>query len=130
MQKEKFEIRNMLFLEEDRQKVIEVEGGDVFIIKAIFPRERLEIARAMSVKRNGLPANSFSFDDNYFVERSVLIDSAIVEAPQWWSGSDNCPDDTLLDKLYGEVNDWTREFQEKLKKNKLNRRGAEAGIPG
>jgi len=126
---EKYEVRNMLFLDDDRKKNISI-GKDKFIIRALFPKDRKEIARRMSVEQNGLPANSFSIDDRYMFERSAIIDQGMVESPDWWSNADECPDEDVLEFLYVEIMKWTAEFQEKLKKNRLNKRKPEEQVSG
>ena len=118
---EKYAVRNMLFLEKDRNKDIKL-GNDDFTIKAIFPADRKEIARRVSIEMNGLPANSFSINDRFIFERSAIIDTGIVESPEWWKNADNCPDEEVLQQLYDKLEEWTVEFQEKLKKNRLNKR--------
>lgn len=127
MDGEKYEVRNMLFLEEDRRKELTI-GKDKFIIQALFPKDKKEIARRVSIEQNGLPANSFSADSLYYFERGAAIDQAIVESPEWWKNSESCPDEEFLDKLYREIADWTTGFQEKLKKNKLSKRSSKGQV--
>jgi hypothetical protein len=126
--KEKYSVRNMLFLDEDRTKEIKI-GDDVFKVRALFPKERKEIARRVSIEQNGLPSNSFTMNERFLFERSASIDTAIMESPSWWKNADEAPDEELLNDLYEEINNWTDEFQEKLKKNRLNKRGAEEPVP-
>jgi hypothetical protein len=125
---EKFEVRNMLFLDEDRQKIIEL-GKDMFNIKALFPVDRKAIARRVAMDQNGLPANSYSSQDRYIMERAATIDQAVVESPEWWKNADLCPDESVLDSLYEGIVTWSNEFAEKLKKNKLNKRSEEKQVP-
>lgn len=124
MENKEFKIRNMLFLEDDRQKELKKEN-DIFIIKALFPKEKGNIARAISFMQNGLPANSFTDIDRFIFERQATIDEAIVKSPEWWGGADNCPDEDLLNTLFDDIITWTNNFQENLKKNKLGKRSVQ-----
>lgn len=123
-----YRINDMRFIEEERQKTIKVEG-ETFIIKALFPKDYRDIARKVAIEQNGLAANTFSMDDRYRFQRDVTVDHAIVKSPDWWTNSNACPYETILDSLYGEIQDWTAEFQEMLKKNRFKRGGGESKIP-
>lgn len=124
----KFEVRNMLFLDEDRRKSVKI-GDDVFVVKAIFPREEKDIERRAAYEQQGMPISSFSVDGRYRFLRDATVDVAMVESPAWWKNADACPDSDVLDRLYEEIMLWTREFQEKLKKNQLNQRSPQAKVP-
>ena len=124
---EEYAVRNMLFLDEERQKIEKI-GQDSFKIKALFPPDKKEIARKIAMEFNGLQSAAYSIDDRYIIERGAVIDQAVVEGPEWWKNSDNCPDEEFLDKLYARVLEWSQEFQEKLKKNRLTKRDTKAGI--
>lgn len=129
MRGEEFVIRDMRFKEEQRLKAVTVRD-DAFIILALFPKDYSEIARAEAFRRNGLPANAFDSQNIYRTRRDCTISHAVSEGPDWWKGVDKCPEDELLDDLYNEIMSWTEEFQESLKKNKLNKGKPEANIPG
>lgn len=121
MEGDKFQVRNMLFLESDRQKRIN-DGEGSFIIKALFPHDKNEISRRIAYLQNGLPANSFSREGLYGFEREATIDQGIVESPEWWSKASECPDEDLLDRLFKEIYKWTDDFADRLKKNRLGKR--------
>lgn len=122
MDGQEYKIRDMLILEDDRKKKIK-KDNDEFIIKAPFPRDQKEIARRLALEYNGLPVNSFSLDDRYIFTRDISIDILVEEYPKWWKDADNCLDNDLKEWLYQEITNWAGEFQEKLKKNKFNKRG-------
>lgn len=119
---EEFKIRNMLIIDDDLKKSVKI-GTDTFIIKAILPKTRKNIARAMAIQFNGYPANAYSVDDRDRIERDATIDHSIDEGPDWWVDTGECPQDSLLDELYNSIIKWDRDFQEKLKKNKFKKRG-------
>jgi len=113
----------MLFLEKDRQKDEKV-NTETFKIKALFDKERLEIARRCAISRNGLPENSFSQTDRYRFTRIATVDVGLVEYPKWWTNAEDCPDSNVLQELYDKIEKFTEDFQEKLKKNQFAQRGA------
>lgn len=118
---EEFKIRNMIVLEEDLKKSIKI-SNDTFVIKAILPKTRKNIARSMAVQFNGYPANSYSVDDRDRIERDSTIDQSVDEGPDWWIDTNECLQDSLLDELYAAIIKWDREVQEKLKKNRFKKR--------
>lgn len=112
-----YRLKDIRYIEQDRQKTIMLEG-ETFIIKALFPKDQREIARRVAIEQNGLPVSAFSVDDRYRFIRDITVDYAIVKAPDWWRSVQDCIDDALIDTLYKEIQDWTTEFQELLKKNR------------
>ena len=118
---EEYKVRNMLFLEEDRRKVVKHESGDSFSIKAIFPADRKFISRQMAILQNGMPATTYDSNSLYFFEREAVINVCLVAdvSPPWWQGADKCPDEELLNWLYIEIVNWTNEFQARIKKNQF-----------
>jgi len=123
----KFEIRNMLFLDKERQTNIDIDGNK-FVIKAIFPVDRKEIARRVALDQGGINASAFSMSDRMIMERSATIDNCLIEYPEWWKSTDECPDEQLLDDIYKSIIEWTDEFSEKLKKNKLTKRSERSAL--
>lgn len=122
---EVFKVRNMMILEEDARKTVKI-GDDTFVVKAVFPVDRASIARQVSMYQNGMPANSFAYDDRVMFERNAILDICIVEKPEWWQGWAKCPDEEVLETLHSEILAWNNEFQEKLKKNRLGK-GSQGG---
>lgn len=121
---EKYEIRNMLFLEKDRQKDIKV-GNENWKIRALFEKDRLEISRRTAMARNGLAENSYGMSDRYRFTRIATIDVSLVEYPSWWENAEDCPDSDLLENLFSEIEKFSDDFQKKLKKNQFAKRGTE-----
>lgn len=119
---EKIEIRNMLFLEKDREKEVKINNEN-FKIKALFEKDYLEISRRVAISRNGLPENNFSQADRYRFSRIATIDVALIDHPDWWTSAENCPESETLEKLMIEIENHSLEFQQKLKKNKFAKRG-------
>jgi len=122
-----YRFKDLRLIEKDREKTIKYEN-DIFAIKALFPKDYREISRRIALEQTGLPINAFSVDDRYKFQRDITIDYALVSYPDWWSGSANCPLEEILDFLYKEIQDWTNEFQESLKKNRLNKRSVQPPI--
>lgn len=115
-------IRNMLILDEDRKKEISIDG-EIFTINALFNHDHKEIARRIAVDQNGLPVNSFSMNDRERFDRDATVDTAVIDKPKWFTNATRCIDESVLDRLFTAINDWTAEFQEKLKKNQFTKRG-------
>jgi hypothetical protein len=122
-----YRFRDLRLIEKDREKTIKYEN-DIFVIKALFPKDYREISRRIALEQTGLPINAFSVDDRYKFQRDITVDYALVSYPDWWNGSANCPFEEILDFLYKEIQDWTNEFQESLKKNRLNKRSVQPPI--
>lgn len=121
-------IRNLVFLNEDREKQIDI-AGEKWKILALFEKENLEVARAAAFSRNGLAENAFSADDRYRFHRAALVNAGVVTGPDWWENSESCPETETLEKLYTEITGWTKEFQDRLKKNRLTGRGKSPTVP-
>lgn len=119
--------KDLRLLEDDRRKTIKVQG-ETFVIKALFPRDYREISRKVAIEQNGLAVNTFSMDDRYRFQRDITVDHAVVQSPDWWTTSGACPEESILDELYGEIQEWTSEFQEMLKKNRPNRGGVKTDL--
>jgi len=122
-----YKFKDLRFIEKDREKTIKYENY-TFTIKALFPKDYREISRRVALEQNGLPINSFSIEDRYKFQRDITIDYALVNYPDWWDGSSNCPSEDLLNFLYNEIQEWTNEFQESLKKNRLNKRSVQTNL--
>jgi hypothetical protein len=122
-----YRLKDLRFIEKDREKTIKVDG-EVFVIKALFPKDYRDISRKIAIEQNGLAVNTFSIDDRYRFQRDITIDHAIVQSPEWWVGASGCPSDEILDSLYREIQEWTDEFQELLKKNRHTARGNEPKV--
>lgn len=122
---EEFKIRDMVVIDEDRQKTVTI-NNEKFVINAPTPKERKQIARHIVIQQNGMPVNSFnSFDLDMFT-RDAWLTVLLVSYPKWWTNPDDCIDEGLKDQLYKELLEWDSEFQEKLKKNQFAKRGAES----
>lgn len=122
---DEIKIRNMLILDADREKSIKIKN-DAFKIKAIFPKERNEIARRMAIEQNGMASNTFQMDDLYAFRRGSTVDTCVIDSPDWWENANDCIDEEVLDELYKAINKFSDEFQEKLKKNKFVQRDKKA----
>lgn len=120
--------KEFLFSKEKREKQVTVEK-ESFTLTAITSREQKQIARKCSLEQNGLPANSFSGQDQYIFARDAALDVCIVAAPDWWEnleGAEDCPNEDLKDALYDELQKWTSKYQKELKKNKPEKRSKES----
>jgi len=127
-------VRNNVLLEDTYKKVFSDGTGqsaEKYKITALFPADQREIAQIMAGEsyQNGLPLSTYSPDDQYRFSRDATLDVAILEGPESWEGVSRCPDEDLLNRLYKAVIDFTREIQEKLKKNRLVARGKKTGTP-
>lgn len=122
-------IRNMLLLEDDLKKEVTI-NGDTFTVKAITGSDQKQISRNVAIETGGVPANSLSMDARMMFERDAALDHALVDYPDWWENADKCPDEDLKNRLYEEINSWSLEFQERLKKNRFARRGPETQVLG
>lgn len=129
MEKKEYSVRNMLFLEDDRKKAIKV-GEDPFVIKAIFPEDEVVIARRISILQNGLPANSFHDSSLELFDKIATVDQQVATKPAWFKSAMECPDKHVLDRLYDEIQQFSNEFQDSLKKNKLGNRGGGSQVHG
>ncbi len=125
MENKEYSVRNMLFLEDDRKKAIKI-GTDTFIIKAIFPEDEVVIARKTSILQNGLPANSFHEASLVLFDKIATVDQMVATKPGWFKSAMECPDRALVDELYNNIHEWSNEFQDSLKKNKLGNRGGKS----
>jgi len=99
---EKYAVRDMLVLENDLIKTIEV-NKESFKIKAPTPKENKQIARYVAILQNGMAFNSFSSEAIDMFTRDAWLGVLIVEHPQWWKTPDECLDEGLKDLLYNEM---------------------------
>lgn len=120
---DEIKIRNMLILDEERKKTVKIKD-EQYGFMAILNKDRKDIARRIAYEQNGMPANSFGADDRYRFERDATLDQALIDKPSWWKSATENPDDELAEQLFKEITDWSKEFQEKLKKNQFSARGA------
>ena len=121
--------RNMLFLDEDREKTVKIGNGTSasnFKIRALFPNDRIKIEKFLAIESNGLPINSYSQEGRYLMQRAVTVNHAVREGPDWWTNADECSEEDLLDRLYEAIMSWSSEFQGKLKKNRSTKRSTTA----
>ena len=128
MEGDGIEIQNMMVLDEDVKKKISIKydgGQDNFVIKALFPKDHKNIARALAIQYNGLPVNSFSMDDRAMFEQHARVDQGVIESPGWWKSAEDCLKPEVVSKLDEEIIEWTGELHEKLKKNKFTKRSSE-----
>lgn len=123
MSETKHYFKNMLVLEKDRLKNIEIDD-EKFTIRYPFPLDRKNMARQEAIEYNGHPIASFSSVDRYMFEREAYIDNILEEKPGWWgdSAGTGLKTEDILNTLYKEGKDWEKEFDEKLKKNKFPHR--------
>lgn len=125
MSDHKFAVRNLLFNDEDRVKDFK-EGSSTFKFKALFPIDQRRVAQIMAGYQLGMPASSFTNMDLNRFDRDATIEVALLEHPEWWEGVDKCPDEDLVNRLHAAIVQWTKSFQDKLKKNQLTKRSAES----
>ena len=116
-----YKVRNMLFLEKDRQKDEKI-GSDTFKIKALFEKDRMEISRRTAMAMNGMADDSFGINDRYRFMRISTIDIALEDHPDWWENAEDCADTELLETLFQKIDKHSEDFQKKLKKNQLAKR--------
>lgn len=122
MDNEQYQVRNMLVLEDDMKKKV-VINKEPFTLKYLDGAKKKEMDREMAqIGYSGLPVNSFSMDGRYLIERDTTINYAVVDSPSWWKDADACIDEVFKDELFKEYKKWEKEFEEKLKKNKLTKR--------
>lgn len=72
----------------------------VFTIKNLTSKDHIKIAVAKSKMLQGANLETIDSLSAFLVEQIAVCDIAIVKAPAWWKGAENCPDDTVLDGIY------------------------------
>jgi hypothetical protein len=100
--------------EADVQRTCPTERGE-FVIKALLPYQKQAAIRAVSnmiADGNGLYATEAEY-----VRRNVILDIAIVKAPDWFTKASECYDESLIEYLYEQYIELTESLQAKLKKN-------------
>jgi len=125
------QVRNNVLDEETYTKTIKEGTHGSFKLRALFPKQQRLIAGIIAGPgfQNGMSVDAFTTEDQYRFSRDATLEVAVVEGPEWWSGPDDCPDEDLLNRIFKEIISFSRDIQEKLKKNKLVKRGAKTGAP-
>lgn len=111
---------NLLNLEDEKYKVIEVKG-EKFKIRAMFPQDKVAITQQRIKLQNGSPLTALSEDDFYFFESIAINDTCIEEMPKGFKENESCfkwIDEEMIFLVAKEIRDHTSELQEALKKNR------------
>jgi len=92
-----------------------VDGTNVYKLKVVTPRQRLEINRKISLELGGVNASLFgvsgvSYD---YTEKIVTLSIVLIEAPQGFDVME-CLDDALLDRLYKEYKELEDAFRRRM----------------
>lgn len=117
------EERSMLFTKEDREKKVVIDG-DEFTIMAILPSDRIAIEQMSASMQRGVPTGQYSMQGRFKLEQFTTIELSVQKGPPDWNGPIEWPIQDTLDQLYAEIESWSTEFQEWLKKNRRRKRGA------
>jgi hypothetical protein len=110
---------NILDIKKESTKTVKIKGLD-FSIKAVLPKERMEIAVKKAYLLGGVALESISFQDAIFAEKLATIDACTVEFPENtdWSKALDIPDSGIIESLFEEIKNLTEALDGKLKKNK------------
>jgi hypothetical protein len=108
---------SMLFTKEDRLKKIVIDG-DEFTIMALLPFDQLNIDRMSAQMKRGIPTESYSYNGGFRIDQYAKLAAAVESGPPEWKGPETWPIQDTLDRLHAEIESWSDEFQERLKKNR------------
>lgn len=78
---------------------VETRRG-VFTVKNLTSKDHIKIAVEKSKMLQGANFETVDNLSAFLVEEIAVCDVAIVKAPAWWRGAENCPDDTVLTAVY------------------------------
>jgi hypothetical protein len=111
---------NILNLEEDRIKSIEVNGHK-FKIRFMSPMDRVQIAQHRMRLQGGNPVESLTQDDFIFFENIAIVNTCVEEFPKGFKENESCikwEDIELINGVAGEIRKHTNDIESKLKKNR------------
>jgi hypothetical protein len=117
---EEVKLSNLVIKESDREYTVS-EKGENFTIRIPLPSEKAAIIAQTARSLGGLDIKCYPPEDYSFIRMIVTLNNVIVNSPKWWNGAEQCPDESLLMKLWNFYLKSENEFQAFLKKN--NRKG-------
>lgn len=126
METEKFADR--MITEEGRKKPVIVRWGGIsaeFTMKALNRFDNDEIARSTAIMRGGLSVDSFTPEAVQRQEDAATAVIGVDTGPDWWD-AETCTVEPFVREVAAAVRKWTREYDEKLKKNRLAAGGGKA----
>lgn len=114
------EIFEKLLNGEDVTDQVETERG-VFTIKYPTNEDDLEIARVKSRMLKDIDLEKTDTETLILIEAQACIDVCLVGFPDWWKGSEKCPDKFLLGVLYRGFLWHTQEIRKLLRCSEVGR---------
>jgi hypothetical protein len=118
---EEQKIKSLVITEKEREFSTSINDEE-FVVRIPLPFEKSLIIAQTSRGLGGQDIKSFSAEDYEYVRMIITLNNVVVKSPKWWEGAGNCPDDTILIKLWNHYLNSEEKFQDFLKKN-INTKG-------
>ena len=111
---------NLLNLEEDKFKTVEVKGYK-FKIRFISPLDRVQISQQRMRLQGGNPVEALTQDDFLFFENIGIVNTCVEELPKGFKDNETClkwDDIEMINGVANAIRKHTADIEQKLKKNK------------